>query len=550
MKQTQPKSSPTDEHASRIARAIGKGLSPPITDALERYCESAPREMFAAFSGAARHMPPAGNDETLSIGYLFVLQGLLEHVRYRAERGYADAAGLIAEFQAHVAALAEAGELDRRMLVMVGGTLHQAKIPAAPEFAAAFAAYAGEELDGPVPPDIRTAIEGIIEACEADPFMAVESLLEAGHAMPADTRSALASALALAGLAAGRTSAVLLLLDRDPAVRRAAAGSLSQVAGRLAPADVRRLIAMRNWRPENERAEVDALIRKARAAGVECAQWESGSAELITASGIDGSGAQGVVLVSPAGRKKKRLSSILTKAGIAEAFSAEPESRRSIENAFRELTAGGPLMAVSRGYLDLMVGHALALAIEKGLAPPPGLLQVAETIGGADWQPARIAVDKTLAELMGQIPKRMREPAAIAAVLRRSGDMLGAVAQSWFEDDPHIAGVMERAQGRNRKKLAAYLLQSVMGQYRARWTDIVLRTTLWMREGPAELELPWRELALVAQALANGRDVSEIGLMRDIALRTITVLRDVRREEAADEAPFGGWSGDDNEIPF
>jgi hypothetical protein len=47
-----------------------------------------------------------------------------------------------------------------------------------------------------------------------------------------------------------------------------------------------------------------------------------------------------------------------------------------------------------------------------------------------------------------------------------------------------------------------------------------------MREAPPEADLCWRELALVANALAEGRDLTEIGLMCDIALRTIAVLRD------------------------
>jgi hypothetical protein len=45
-----------------------------------------------------------------------------------------------------------------------------------------------------------------------------------------------------------------------------------------------------------------------------------------------------------------------------------------------------------------------------------------------------------------------------------------------------------------------------------------------MREAPPEANLRWRELAIVAKALVDGRDVTEIGLMRDIALRTIAVL--------------------------
>jgi hypothetical protein len=112
MSRAQPKSSPTDQYARRIAVAIGKGQPPPFSDDLDRHCESSPRAIFAAFAGAARYMPPAGEDETLAIGYLFLLQRLLEHLRYRTDSGYADAAKLIADFQADVAARVEAGHVD------------------------------------------------------------------------------------------------------------------------------------------------------------------------------------------------------------------------------------------------------------------------------------------------------------------------------------------------------------------------------------------------------------------------------------------------------
>ena len=45
-----------------------------------------------------------------------------------------------------------------------------------------------------------------------------------------------------------------------------------------------------------------------------------------------------------------------------------------------------------------------------------------------------------------------------------------------------------------------------------------------MREAPPEFDLCWRELAIVAKALADGRDMTKIGLMHDIAQRTIAVL--------------------------
>ncbi len=71
-----PKSSPTDDHAQRIARAIAKGRPPPLNHDLEEYCARSPQEIFAAFAGVARHMPPDGKDEALALGYLFLLQRL------------------------------------------------------------------------------------------------------------------------------------------------------------------------------------------------------------------------------------------------------------------------------------------------------------------------------------------------------------------------------------------------------------------------------------------------------------------------------------------
>jgi hypothetical protein len=287
---------------------------------------------------------------------------------------------------------------------------------------------------------------------------------------------------------------------------------------------------MRNWRPENEQAAVDAVIRKARAAGIDCAPWEAGGIEAIVATSVDGATAQGLLLISPVGRKK-RISSVLAKGGIADAWSGEPELRRQIEMSLAAAGMDTPTLAVSRSYLDRIVAHELALSIEKREAPPFGLLEVAETIGGADWQPARMAFGEMLAGLIAEVPRAMCEPAALASVLRRSNELdeLEAVAQSWFEDDPQVAQAVERARGRDRAKLATYLLQSVIARHRDRWADIVLRTALWMREAPPETNLCWRELAIVAKALVDGRDVTGDRI-------------DARYRIADDRGPQGHWA--------
>jgi len=529
MSRPQAKQSPIDDHARRIARAIAKGRPPPFSEELERYCETSPGEIFAAFAGAARHLPPAGNDEALGIAYLFLLQRLLEFLRYRTDRGYPDAAKLIDAFQGDVVARVESGEVDCNMLIFVGGALHQSKIAVSPELAATTAKHSlNQDESGALPPDISAALGAILEACEGDPFLAVGSLLESGHALPAEARAAIADALAHGGRPDTRVLAVLSLLDADSTVRHAAVAALARIAGSLSPVDVRRLIAMRNWRPESERAEVDTIIRAARAAGIECAQWETGCIEAIVASAIDGSTAQGFLLVSPVGRKK-RISSILTKGGIADAWSGGPEPLRAIEAALADAGRSADLLAVSRPYLDQTVAHHLALSTEKGETPPFGLLQIAETIGGADWQPARMVFAETLARLMAEIPAAMCEPSAVTSVLRNSAQLAGLerIAESWFEDDPEVAEVAKRARGRNRRQFATYLLQSVIARRRDGWANIILRTALWMRETPQHDDLCWRELTIVAKALADGRDMTEIALMRNIATRTVQVLGDI-----------------------
>ena len=60
------------------------------------------------------------------------------------------------------------------------------------------------------------------------------------------------------------------------------------------------------------------IIRAVRAKGIDCAAWPQAGAGTIYASGIDGSGAQGFLIVSPL--QKVRISSVLLKNGIRDAL--------------------------------------------------------------------------------------------------------------------------------------------------------------------------------------------------------------------------------------
>ena len=116
-------------------------------------------------------------------------------------------------------------------------------------------------------------------------------------------------------------------------------------------------------------------------------------------------------------------------------------------------------------------------------------------------------------------------------MLRRSDELtdLDLIAQSWFEDDPEVARIVTSGRGASRARRADYLLQTAMARRRDKWADLFLRTASWLHEVSGGGDLSWRELAIAAKAVVEGWDLSEIGLMRDVALRTISVLGDTAR---------------------
>jgi hypothetical protein len=522
---SRPKTSETHRHARNYAKAIARVQPLRISPDLERYFHESPREIFAAFDGVAGNLPPAGKDDSLAFGYLFVLQGLLQKLRYRMDRGYAAATALVADFQATVAQRARDSHLDGRVLSFTAGALQQAGIDAVPELVAASIAASDGDTGTPRLADLEAAIADMVEACGNDPFELVTASATAGHAMPAEARAAMVATLATSELAVARSAAVLFLLDPRPEVRQAVAGALRPVSAALSPTDVRRLIAMRNWRPEQERDALDVIVRGARAAGVDCAPWAAGDAEAILASSIDGSASQGLLMVSPLGRQA-RLSSILTKNGVADAFSAEPEPRRRVEETMARAFVETAMLPVSRAYLDGVVAHHLALLLAQGRTPPVGLLQVAEAIGGAGWQPSSSDPDKVIAELWADIPEGMREGTSMRAILRNSGRLpiLERIADSWFEDDAEATQIVGKRRSGPRSKRVEHVLNVLIAQRRSKWVDLMLRTAVWLRDADASGELSWREFAIVAKALAEGVDLGEIGLMREIALQTVDVL--------------------------
>ena len=144
----------TRRQARRLPADLAKGRMPASTLDLEDYLDQFPDDVFVALDGFVEQVASSGARDAIALGYLYLIQGQLERVRFRSGRGYEDAARLIEEFQRAVADLAVTGRVDAQALSMVTSVLHMAGIETSAELHAGVTQFAENVLPLTVPPDI------------------------------------------------------------------------------------------------------------------------------------------------------------------------------------------------------------------------------------------------------------------------------------------------------------------------------------------------------------------------------------------------------------
>lgn len=515
-------------YATQIARHLKKNQPPPLNEAMAAHLDTHPEEVLdTLYSMVECLRSGVDQNDSLIRAYCFLLGIQLEYIRYRVDRQYDWARDLVAKFQHEAAKLARSGDLPEPMLTEIAVALREAKLEPDPELFAAMSdvmeAHARPEA---APSDLDELLPQFAREFEGDEFEAAHFIAEFTYAMPSEVSVALASAMTICDFEVLRNAAPLLVLDERQAVRKGIAGTLVQNAEALTPESLRRLIAIRSWLPEEERATVDKIVKTARRKGVEPASWQSGEAIEAHSSAIDGSGAQGFLIISKAGRKY-RLSSILTRlrSGVVDAWSSkEPESKRQINRQLSMASEQTELKPVSREYLDRSVRHHLDASCRNHRIPPVGLLEVAEVLGASDWRPDRLDPAATIEHLFEALPAEFKDPAAIARSLKESGDwsQLSGITESWFEDDQEIADLLSKSRARRLETLTRRVLAEVIEARREKWAEHLLWTALWLKEtGKNKL---WINFLLVARALHQGHPLKDIPLLGQIAERTVMVL--------------------------
>jgi hypothetical protein len=514
-------------YADQIARKLQKGQPPAPSDQMIVYLDSHLEQVFDSLDGFIAQLDRPEGD-ALAYAYLFLLGLQLEYLRYRVDQDYDWAKQLLERFQETLVTGIREGKLSREAFGQVTSALRDAKIPPSPALVAV--TEAAMEADRPASPEIGeigSLLSDIAAQCGDDVYELCNSLGEASYAMPPELRAFLAAQMAQYSAPVIREAAALMMLDTDALVRRDVALALTHWADRITPTTLRRLITIRNWLPEDERQLVDQGAREARRKGVDCAAWQPVGPTEIHCSGIDGAGAQGFLMVSQDGTRR-RLSSVLLKqgVGVVDAWAGEPTSKREVARTLDEAGAMTSMLSVSPGYLDRAVCHHLHVGLATGAVAPVGLLQVAETLGATEWRPASLDFERTLGELIERLPEEVRSPAAVDTILETSAEWgtIGEVTDSWFEEDQEVEDFLHGSRTRRSKGLAKRVLDEIIDQRRQKWVEQFLWLALWLREGPASRHLPWPQFAVLASELSRGRPLAEVPLMWDIAVRTVDVV--------------------------
>jgi hypothetical protein len=514
------------QFAEQIADKLSRGKPPPITSEMVDYAEEEPALLLETLDAFAQQLAQDDEEaENLATAYLLLMSTQMQALRQAVEAPFDWAITLKQEFEARIASLVNSGDLEGEAMGLIAAAMREAGLtPGEALMAASQALLDADSQELPETADLGVLLAQIAEQAGDDVFALLDALRDAMHAVPPEPLAAIAAQLATAPVPALREACALLVLHTEKEVRRGVALALNGAAEGISPTTLRRLILVRGWLPEDERPLIDQVVRTARTKGVDCAAWEARTASQITVSAIDGAGAQMLIALSPQG-KRQRVSAVLLKEekGIADAWCRGPMSKREVTEMIDDLDMGLLTHEVGRDYADRIVCHQLGAGLELGIVPPPGLIDVAESIGAPEWRPATLPWRQLLDDLIAAAPESALGPDGIASAVEQSMETAegSGLLESWFESDQEVEDLLSEAAGDDPDTLLQLVLDRVIAPRQEKWVERLVWIALWLKEAAPELQFRWYDFAVLAREIVNGRPLKTIPLMQAIALQTV-----------------------------
>ena len=487
---------------------------------LADYSNAAVELLELALAEAAKEPP----DQALVDSFIFLFGQASEALRLDIEAGYKTALDIAEMVRKRLVTASQSGTVDPSMIWTLAQSFGAAKLDLGEELPAVVehvieqvgAANAGD--DGPAA--MLGFVADLIKRVDGDAFALFSCLNETSVGVPDESRAAMGMALLFSGEAAAAEASIGWLMDPATVVRRAAANALRDAArkGKVTPTMLRRMITTRNWLPEDSRPALDAAIATARRKGVPPAQWDDVEVRQLITTGIDGSGAIGV-LAHCRNKRKIVFGSLVLKhgVGVRDAWAQEGITQKEIDRAFLD-AAVVDQFKIAPDFLPTAIGHFLALGHQTGTMPPFGLVRFLEAVGVSSVQPQLMSA----AALLDTIEEGHAIGAGVFEHLLADSVDLAAdyvFVDSWFESGDAVDAVLV-GNRQARHKRAALVMEKVLEPRREWWTQAAAwAACILYRAGNDER---WREFYALASAMAQGRALKEIPLMYKVASQTVS----------------------------
>lgn len=486
----------------------------------------APADAADVLEALAGTSTGGAEEENISL----LLGAALDEARMARENGQRHGALFIDTLEAHLDQLVSVNRLTFRGSLAVSGTWMRAGLTPPESLASREGAVTEAHELSESPADLDSLLDNLINTLVQE-----EGGHSALHAMFAEMLPTIPpeARRALVRIAVARPPELYAelgcawLLDANAEIRSGAVEGLADrlTSGRLSAEVLARLTILRSWLTDEAlRERLGGLVREAMRKGIASTVSEPRlKLHRVIASLVDGSGAQSFAAVVQAGSSRSVAVVLLKQGfGVKDAYVLSCTSATEQRAVMSTITDEIDALDVSREYMAQAIGLALAEGLEAGLAPVPGLVDVAQSCGLVGLRPLSATVEAILelADPEGHItglPVQARGRLITAS--KHWADQY-PMLESWFEDSDEAVAGLESAKSRTALTRSMW---GVLETRRAHWAAVIARNALLLRATGAD---DADTFIAVAAALATGRDLKKVPVMKFICDQSIIVWAD------------------------